>query len=96
LPYAGFVRAVAKAAGLRPPRIVPMPAGMLMAAAPLMSALPFLPRIRPTEIRRLLEDKAFGIGPMFSQLGVRPMPLQAGLALTFGQRETLEMATETR
>ncbi len=80
--YAAFVRAVAQAAGLRPPRIVPVPGGILRALAPL-TALPGLPRIGADEIRRLLEDKAFDIAPMRRMLGIDPMPLDAGLALTF-------------
>ncbi len=84
LPYAGFVRAVAAAAGLRPPRVVPVPAWMLRAAAPL-TALPGLPRIRGDEIRRLLEDKAFPIGEMIATLGVQPIPLNEGLARTFAR-----------
>jgi nucleoside-diphosphate-sugar epimerase len=83
LPYAGFVRAVASAAGLAPPRIVPVPAALLLALAPL-TRLPLLPRIHGAEIRRLLEDKAFSIAPMQARLGVDPLPLPAGLALTFG------------
>lgn len=83
LPYAGFVRAVAHAAGLAPPRIVAVPTALLLALSPI-TALPFLPRIRPAEIRRLLEDKAFSIDAMRSRLGVDPLPLPAGLALTFG------------
>jgi nucleoside-diphosphate-sugar epimerase len=84
LPYADFVRAVATCAGLRPPRIVNLPAPLLLAAAPL-TVLPLLPRIRAAEIRRLLEDKAFDIGAMRARLGIEPMDLAAGLALTFGR-----------
>ena len=83
LSYAGFVRAVASAAGLPPPRIVPVPAGLLLALAPL-TRLPLLPRIKGAEIRRLLENKAFSIAPMRARLGVDPIPLATGLALTFG------------
>ena len=83
LSYADFVRAVARAAGLGPPRIVGVPAGLLMALAPLAARLPFLPSVSADEIRRLGEDKAFDIGPMFATLGVRPMPLADGLARTF-------------
>jgi nucleoside-diphosphate-sugar epimerase len=82
LPYADFVRAVAEAAGLPPPRVVAVPAWLLRAATPL-TLLPGLPRIRGDEIRRLLEHKAFSIGPMIATLGVRPVPLHEGLALTF-------------
>jgi len=82
--YAAFVRAVARAAGLREPTIVNVPAAVLFALAPL-TALPFLPRVRPDEIRRLLEDKAFSIGEMRSRLGIDPIPLAAGLARTFGR-----------
>ncbi len=84
LPYADFVRAVAEAAGQRPPRIVALPAWALRLAAPL-TILPGLPRVRGDEIRRLLEDKAFPIGPMLATLGVRPVPLEEGLARTFRQ-----------
>ena len=82
LPYADFVRAVAHAAGLRPPRIVPVPAALLRALSPL-TRLPGLPRIGADEIRRLGEDKAFAIADMRRILAVEPIALAAGLALTF-------------
>ncbi len=81
--YAGFVRAVARAAGLPPPRIVPFPAGPLIAAAWVACRLPFLPDVGPAEIRRLLEDKAFDITPARQRLGFDPIPLDEGLARTF-------------
>lgn len=83
LPYADFVRAIARAAHLPPPRIVDVPAAPLMALAPLTALLPFVPRIRAAEIRRLGEDKAFDIAPMSATLAVRPIPLDEGLARTF-------------
>jgi len=83
LPYADFVRAVAHAAGLGRPRIVAIPAWPMMAAAALTAALPLLPTVRPAEIRRLLEDKAFDIAPMIATLGVRPIALADGLVRTF-------------
>jgi uncharacterized protein YbjT (DUF2867 family) len=83
LAYADFVRAVAAAAGLRPPRIIACPAAPLLAAAALTRFLPLLPTIRPAEIRRLLEDKAFDIGPLRAMLGISPIPLAEGLARTF-------------
>jgi nucleoside-diphosphate-sugar epimerase len=82
LPYAGFVRAVARAAGLRPPQIVPLPAAVLRALAPL-TRLPGLPCIGADEIRRLGEDKAFAIADMRRILKIEPIALAAGLALTF-------------
>ncbi|MBN8905137.1 MAG: NAD(P)H-binding protein [Rhodospirillales bacterium] len=81
--YAEFVREVAAAAGLARPRLVPLPAWLLIAAALPTALLPVVPTIRPAEIRRLLEDKAFDIGPMVATLGVQPIPLQDGLARTF-------------
>ena len=84
LRYTDFVRAVAAAAGLAPPRIVAVPAWLLMAASPL-TLLPLLPRIRPAEIRRLLEDKAFDIAPMIEQLGVTPRSLADGLRGAFAR-----------
>jgi nucleoside-diphosphate-sugar epimerase len=83
VPYAGFVRAVAAAAGLRPPYIVPFPPAPLRALAALAAWLPLLPAVQPDEVRRLTEDKAFDIEPMRRLLGMEPIPLQAGLARTF-------------
>ena len=83
LPYADFVRAIALAAGLGRPRIVAIPAWPMMAAAALTALLPRVPTVRPQEIRRLLEDKAFDIAPMIAALGVRPMSLADGLLRTF-------------
>lgn len=83
IPYAGFVRSIAHAAGLKPPRILPVPAAPLIAFAPLTRLLPGLPTIRATEIRRLLEHKAFDITPARQALGFNPMPLEQGLARTF-------------
>lgn len=83
LPYADFVAAVAHASGVRAPHILGAPATLLMAGAALTAVIPFLPRIRADEVRRLMEDKAFPVGPMFSELGIRPIPLAEGLANTF-------------
>ena len=81
--YSDFVRAVAAAAGLRRPVILPFPAAPLIAAARLTSHVAALPTIRPEEIRRLMEDKAFPITKMREILGINPIPLTQGLALTF-------------
>ncbi len=78
--YADFVRAVAVAAHLRPPRILAVPAAPLRLLARLLPALPGLPRIGPDEVRRLTEDKAFDTAAMTARLAVAPMALQAGLA----------------
>ena len=86
LPYADFVRAIAIAGGQRPPRIVRLPAGVLMALAGILRYIPFLPRIHPAEIRRLMEDKSFDVRPMIDTLGFTPMPLREGLARTFTER----------
>ncbi len=81
--YADFVRAVAAAAGLRKPLILPFPLAPLLAAAKLTRHVRTLPTVTPDEIRRLTEDKAFSIGPMRTRLGVAPISLHAGLAHTF-------------
>jgi uncharacterized protein YbjT (DUF2867 family) len=83
--YADFVRAVAAAAGVKPPHIVRFPAAPLIGLAPLTRFLPFVPTIRSAEIRRLLEDKAFDIGPMREALRLDPIPLAEGLARTFAR-----------
>lgn len=81
--YRDFTLAVAAAAGLPAPPIIPLPAPILLAAAPLTRILPFVPRIRAAEVRRLLEDKAFDVTPMRETLGVTGMTLEDGLARTF-------------
>jgi nucleoside-diphosphate-sugar epimerase len=83
LPYRDFLAAVAGAAGLRAPPVVPVPGGVLIALAPLTAVLPGLPRIGAAEVRRLLEDKAFDVRPMRERLGVAGRSLEEGLALTF-------------
>ena len=80
VPYVAFVSAVAKSSGLRPPRILAVPAPLLRAAASASAVLPFLPRVGAGEIRRLTEDKAFDIGPMRTVLGIKPLDLAAGLS----------------
>jgi nucleoside-diphosphate-sugar epimerase len=81
--YADFVRAVAAAAGLRKPFILPFPAAPLILAARLTRHVAALPTIQPEEIRRLVEDKAFDITKMRETLHVEPVSLKQGLALTF-------------
>jgi nucleoside-diphosphate-sugar epimerase len=83
LAYRDFCAEVARAAGLAPRPVLPLPAPLLMALSPLTRALPFLPRIGAEEIRRLTEDKAFDITAMRETLGVHPIPLAEGLARTF-------------
>lgn len=87
VPYSEFCRAVALAAGGRAPRIVPLPAAPLMAASLLTRLLPFGPAIRPAEIRRLMEDKAFDVAPMVETLGFAPIDLHDGLARTFNPQQ---------
>ncbi|MDJ0388255.1 NADH-ubiquinone oxidoreductase [Roseomonas sp. E05] len=84
MPYRDFLAAVARAAGLRVPPVLPVPAAPLRLLARLTPFLPVLPTIGPDEIRRLTEDKAFDITPMRERLGVTPRPLAEGLAATFG------------
>jgi len=82
--YADFVRAVATAAGLNAPRILPVPLWPLLAAAPF-TRLPGLPRIRADEIRRLAEDKAFD-SAVLALTGRPAINLAEGLARTFAPR----------
>jgi nucleoside-diphosphate-sugar epimerase len=86
LPYRDFVRAVARAAGRRV-RVATVPLGLAVALARLASVLPGLPRVTRAEVLRLTEDKAFDITPARRLLGFDPMPLAAGLALTFPRRD---------
>jgi nucleoside-diphosphate-sugar epimerase len=83
MSYRDFIRAVAVASGAGAPRTVTLPAGLLIALAALTRFIPGVPTLAGAEVRRLLEDKAFDIGAMRSVLGVSPIPLAEGLALTF-------------
>jgi nucleoside-diphosphate-sugar epimerase len=83
LSYADFARAVATAAGLPAPRIMPFPAAPLILSARLAQFIPGLPTVRAEEIRRLMENKAFDIAPMRALLEIDPLPLTKGLARTF-------------
>ena len=67
------------------PRIVPCPAAPIIGLARLTPFLPFLPRIEPDEVRRLLEDKAFDISGARKTLGFAPISLAEGLARTFAR-----------
>ena len=80
MSYADFVRAVAQAVGLPPPRLLPVPVGILLAALAVARVLPGLPRVTSAELRRLTEDKAFDIEPMRQMLGVEPVELRDGLS----------------
>lgn len=83
LAYRAFVAAIADAAGLPRRRIISIPAWPLMVGALLARPIPGLPSIGVSEIRRLMEDKAFDIAPMRETLGLNPISLAAGLARTF-------------
>ncbi len=80
--YAAFVRAVARAAGLRPRLVLPVPMAAVQLAAAAARALSLGPRIEADEIRRLAEDKAFDVGQMHARLGVVGRNLEQGLMET--------------
>ncbi len=86
--YRSFVEAIAAAIGRRV-RIIDLPAPVLIAAAPLTRLLPFLPRVETSEVRRLLEDKAFDIAEMRARLGVEPIDLRTALARTFARTDPI-------
>ncbi len=58
------------------------------ARGPLTRLLPGVPTVRRDEIRRLGEDKTFGIEAMRRYLGVEPIGLAEGLARTFAPELT--------
>ena len=80
MPYRDFLGAVARAAQLRPPFVLSVPALLLRGLAALTPMLPMLPTVRPDEIRRLTENKDGDIAPMLELLGVQPIELEEGLA----------------
>ena len=82
LRYRDFVGAVARAAGLPPPRLLSLPVTPLRLLAPLSRMIPRLPNIGADEVRRLTEHKAFDISDM-RRLGISPRSLTQGLNETF-------------
>ncbi|MQR99182.1 SDR family oxidoreductase [Gluconobacter aidae] len=84
--YRTFVRMVLYFAGLGGRPIISLPGWMLMALSHLTRHIRRLPQIAPEEVRRLLEDKNFDVGPMEQRLGVTPVPLANGLHHLFGNR----------
>lgn len=84
--YRTFVRMVLYFAELGGRPIISLPGWMLMALSHVTRHIRKLPQIAPEEIRRLLEDKNFDIGPMEHRLGVTPIPLANGLHHLFGRR----------
>jgi uncharacterized protein YbjT (DUF2867 family) len=87
VPYRDFLAAVVRAAGLGSRPVLPLPLGLLRGLAWFTRVIPGLPSIGADEIRRLTEDKAFDIAPMRDILGLSPIPLEQGLALTFAPAE---------
>ena len=83
--YADFSRAVGEASRGRGRLVVGVPAGVMMGLARIVRLIPGLPRVEQAELRRLMEDKAFDIGPMREKLGIEPISLADGLARTFGR-----------
>ncbi len=79
MAVADMVRACARAVGRRVV-IVPVPAGLAVAAARLTALLPERLRVSPDEVRRLAEDKAFDTEGMRARLGVSPVDFETGLA----------------
>ncbi len=83
---AALVRAVAAAAGLPPPVIVPMPAGLVRAGLRIAGTVLRLPRVDAGDIALLQDDQSFPTAPMISLLGVTPIALTEGLARCFTRR----------
>ncbi len=88
LPYAAFARAVAQAAHLSRPLVIPLPVPPMLALARLAKRLGWA-QAGADEIRRLDEDKAFDITEMVRRLGISPIPLTDGLAREFSPTQNV-------
>jgi nucleoside-diphosphate-sugar epimerase len=78
LPFAELLRTCARAVGSRT-RLVPVPLAPLVALARGYELLSRHPRIRPEQVRRLAEDKAFPIEAAIRDLGYAPRPFTSGI-----------------
>jgi uncharacterized protein YbjT (DUF2867 family) len=80
ISYAQFVRDCAAAVGRRV-HILPVPSGLLMRIAGLMSAVGLRPPFNAAEIRRAAETKRFDVAELRARLGVAPRSFADGLRL---------------
>lgn len=78
MSYARIVAACGHSVGRRV-MVVSFPVWAMLALAWLTRWIPGVPLIAHDEVRRLLEDKAFDIGPMQARLGVKPCTFEEGL-----------------
>lgn len=79
MTYARIIQVCGHSAGRRV-RVICVPLWAMLALAWLTRCVPGVPSVTGDEVRRLLEDKAFDIGPMQAQLGVKPCTFEEGLA----------------
>ena len=78
LPFAELLRICARAVGSRT-RLVPVPLAPLVLLARGYEMLSRHPRIRPEQLRRLAENKAFTIDGTIRDLGYTPRPFASGI-----------------
>ena len=78
LPFTELLRICARAVGSRT-RLVPVPLAPLLMLARGYELLSRHPRIRPEQLRRLAEDKAFAIDDAIRDLGYAPRPFASGI-----------------
>ncbi|MFZ5930124.1 MAG: NAD-dependent epimerase/dehydratase family protein [Pseudomonadota bacterium] len=79
MTYARIIQACGRSVGRRV-RVISVPFPAMIALAWLTRCVPGVAPIARDEVRRLLEDKAFDIGPMQVRLGVKPCTFEEGLA----------------
>lgn len=87
VPYWLFIKEITRATGLTFKPVITLPLSVLQSTARLMAFIskifPQIPSVSPAELRRLTEDKAFDITDMQKYLGVFPLGIREGLAMTF-------------
>jgi uncharacterized protein YbjT (DUF2867 family) len=79
LPFTELLHACARAVGSRT-RFVPVPLAALLMLARGYELVSRRPRISAEQLRRLAEDKAFGIDATIRDLGYAPRPFASGIA----------------
>jgi nucleoside-diphosphate-sugar epimerase len=79
VPYTTFVRDLARAAGLTPPRTISIPTAPLRLVAPLVDGLIGGHRFR-RRVRFAERDHTYDIGPARADLGFDPEAWEPGIA----------------
>jgi uncharacterized protein YbjT (DUF2867 family) len=80
LTYEALVRAAARAVGRDRLALVPLPLGLALLGARVLAVTPLPKLVKPEQVLRLAEDKAFDWSAAGADLGFNPRTFEVGVA----------------